>query len=329
MRVKESTLRRIIREEASRALHEADAAQTAPDLTSPDRVWSSPSDPGWAQAAGRSLQAAIVASDLIKMKSIIDGKARISDPRFPGTPYYLLQQALDASSNNFKDKASNSDFAVTVKQTIDKFQSAAPEEQFRHIVYSMSTQTVAVSTDETDRKVWSNPTLSLEILKAIAASVPFEKFIADVKAWYTGPLTPNAGATAPAPAPIPPKPKAAPIQDWPGYIRKTPNGGQAVAAAWKAYAAVAGQDPGFPAFETWWRGMQKNRGQYWKGDPVNVAAQLNAATKLKTPPAGAVGSVPAGVPGQAVAAESFKRVINILNENNHRQLKNLKIRWGK
>lgn len=329
MRVKESTLHRVIKEESYRLLREVDSGPAAQDSTNPNRTWSSPSEQGWAQAAGRSLQAATVASDLIKMKSIIDGKAKIPDQRFPNAPYSLLQQALDTSSNNFKDGASNSNFAAAVKQTIEKFQSAAPEEQFRHVLFSMSTKTVAKNKDETDRKVWSNPTLSPEILKSIAASVPFEKFIADVKAWYTGPLTPNVGATAPAPAPIPPKPSAAPIQDWPGYIRKTPNGGQDVEIAWKAYAAVTGQDPGFLAFVTWWRGMQKTRGQNWKGDPINVTAQLNAATKLKTPSAGAVSSVPAGVPGQAVAAESFKRMINILSENDHHQLKNLKITWGK
>ena len=221
MRVKESTLHRVIKEESYRLLREADSGPAAQDLTNPNRTWSSPSEQGWAQAAGRSLQAATVASDLIKMKSIIDGKAKIPDPRFPSAPYYLLQQALDASSNNFRNGASDNNFAVTVKQTIDKFQNAAPEEQFRHILFSMSTKTVAVSKDETDRKVWSNPTLSPEILKVIAASVPFEKFIADVKVWYTGPLTPNVRATAPAPAPIPPKPSAAPVPDAP---RAAPHG---------------------------------------------------------------------------------------------------------
>ena len=68
MRVKASTLHRVIKEESYRLLREVDSGPAAQDLTSPDRVWSSPSEQGWAQAAGRSLQAATVASDLIKMK---------------------------------------------------------------------------------------------------------------------------------------------------------------------------------------------------------------------------------------------------------------------
>jgi hypothetical protein len=202
----------------------------------------------------------------------------------------------------------------------------------------MSTETVASTTQDTQKTAWTTNPQSLPAFEAKLKSI-YPSFISHVKAWYTGPLTPDTGATAPAappkPAtppvtPAPSKPAAPPVQDWPGYIAKTPNGGAAVKAAWEANSKVTGQSPGFAAFVAWWRGMQKTRGQSWKGDPANVTVQLNADTKLKTPAAAATPSGPAGVPGQAVAAESLRHSDNLLNETGRNlQQKNLKIIWGK
>ena len=318
MRVKESTLRRIIREEASRALHE--------DAPGPNM--------------GQITATAPTASQAKVLKSLTDIQVavkKIPDVTNSGTAWVKdCIFAIDDAVKNFTKSQRDKGFAAAV------FESIGPNENDTNQALLATLAAMSKSAKQTQPGQFKqvlfgaqfNQDMETRFLDAIKSVDPVA-FIIAVKAWCqeikVAPADPTAptAPTAPAATATVQKPAAAPIQDWPGYIRKTPDGGQAVETAWKAYAVVAGQDPGFPAFVTWWRGMQKSRGQNWKSDPVNVAAQLNAATKLKTPPAGAVGSVPAGVPGQAVAAESFKRVINILNENNHRQLKNLKITWGK
>jgi hypothetical protein len=313
MRIKSSTLCRIIREEASRALYE--------DAGNPNMGQITATPPTASQAK--------------VLKSLTDIQVavkKIPDVTNSGTPWvknciFAMDNAVKSFTKNQRDK----NFAAAV------FESIGPNEKDTNqallaTLAAISKAAKQVQPGQFKQVIFGaqfNPDMEQRFLDAIKSVDPVA-FIIAVKAWCQEiKIAPVDPVTAPVATPTTAQKSAAPpIQDWKGYVAKTPNGGAAVQAAWEANSRVTGQNAGFAAFVTWWRGMQKSRGQAWKSDPASVAAQLNADTKLKTP-ATAKPSAPAGVPGQAVAAESFKRVINILNENNHCQLKNLKITWGK
>lgn len=107
-------------------------------------------------------------------------------------------------------------------------------------------------------------------------------------------------------------------KNWKEYISFTSNGGQEVANAWAAYAQASGTNPGFGTFARWYQANATNL------NPQQTIIKLKAATKA---PVAAAPAAPAAA--APAVAESFKRVINIVNENDRRQLKNLKITWGK
>jgi hypothetical protein len=170
MRIKASALRRIIKEEAYHTLNEADAS------VDPNRTWTT-LDQVWAQTAGRSAQATSVLSDLKKIKSTVGQ-----------TTENNISNSIDRSINNFTAKKANIEFANSVKKTIEKFKAENEYNVFQNLLLTMSTETVASTTQDTQNAAWTAKSqVLIELGNKLKSLIPV--FIKDVKAWYTGPLT--------------------------------------------------------------------------------------------------------------------------------------------
>lgn len=99
-----------------------------------------------------------------------------------------------------------------------------------------------------------------------------------------------AGAMTPVPAAAP-APAAAPV-DWTSYVAKTKNG-DGVKVAWEAYAKSKGVGSDFTSFARWWQTHKKQNPATFKGS----VSETIAALRLNTAPAAAT---PASVkPGTA------------------------------
>jgi len=327
MLIKASALRRIIKEEAGRILHE-DAGAAGQGLSTPTQTTSKEA----------------VLTQVAVLKSLTDTQVAVSkipDVKNSGTSWVKeCNTAIDSAVKNFTKMKNDKNFAKAVFESIGPNEANTGQALLAALA-SMSTaasQTLPGQFKQVLFGAQFNTDMEKRFFEAIN-SINAVNFIVAIKKWCQevkiapvapAPTSPKPPAppTTPPVTPAPPKPAAPPVQDWAGYIAKTPNGGDAVKAAWEANSKVTGQSPGFAAFVAWWHGMQKTRGQSWRGDPADVTAQLNADTKLKTPEAAPSG--PAGVPGQAVAAESLRRSDNLLNETGRNLLQtNLKIIWGK
>ena len=103
-----------------------------------------------------------------------------------------------------------------------------------------------------------------------------------------------SGAPAAVDPNAPPPPAAGPAKDWPSYVAATPKGGKEVQAAWTAYAAAMGVNAGFGTFARWYQANAKGQ------SPQQAATTLSSLAKQPRAASGGTGT-PAVGGGAAVA----------------------------
>jgi hypothetical protein len=280
MLIKESTLRRIIKEEARRVLRE-DAASFTPDqIEARLKAIAATRGVGPNPLSDYQRNWGSAASPISRMGTVLESIAGYKGIPAAWTQIYRLG-ALDPR-------------AAAALQTMQNLPSStAPVAKLRAILRSISTSKAFTGVPKGGLRLpdYDDDLGAVSRLDAAIkqAAPDMENLINSIKYVISFDLS---GAMLPAPTAAP-APAAAPM-DWTSYVAKT-KGGADVKVAWEAYAASKGAKPDFGSFARWWQAYRKSNSNTFDG----TVGETIGALKLTAAPAAA--SAPPVKPGTAAA----------------------------
>ena len=279
MLIKESTLRRIIKEEARRVLRE-DAVSFTPDqiearlkaIAATRGVGPNPLSDyqrNWGSAASPISRMGTVLESIAGYKGIPAAWTQIyrlgvSDPR-AGAALQTMQNLPAQTQPVSKLRA------ILRSISTSKAFTGAPKGGLGFPDYDDD----AGAVQRLDAAIKQAAPDMDALINSIKYVISFD---------LAGAMLPAAAAPAPAAAPM----------DWTSYVAKTP-GGAGVKVAWEAYAVSKGVKSDFGSFARWWQAYKKSNPTTFKG----TVDETIAALKLTTAPAAA--SAAPVKPGTAAA----------------------------